>query len=261
MEKLKEEREHLVLENLGLVRYIANSIKVNNIEFEDRVSIGTIGLIKAANTFDESKGIKFSTYSARCIENEILMNLRKENKQSDVMHFEDMISQDNEGNLLKVEDIIADKTDYYEEYQKILIIENILNMALNLEDTNKRNVILLRWAGLTQKQISDIIGLSQSYIARLEKKAIKYIKRYIDKKLICKKICDMRKIDNFYRVTFYILSLKNTEDILGVLNHEAEKVHLKYFEIEIYNKCNFVIKVLAEDSAFIFLVNVLNRLT
>ena len=111
MNTLKKENEHLVLDNLGLVRYIARKIDTSNIniELEDKISIGTIGLIKAANTFDENMKIKFSTYAGKCITNEILIALRKAKKEANVLHFDDIVMVQNNGVEFKLEDLICIK--------------------------------------------------------------------------------------------------------------------------------------------------------
>ena len=110
-----KDREKLITDNMGLVRYIVKGIEAPKEEYDDLVSEGTIGLIKAAQTYDENKEIKFSTYSARCIKNQILMYLRKENKHKNVQSLDDILNEDNDGKKLVISDLIADERNYYQE--------------------------------------------------------------------------------------------------------------------------------------------------
>ena len=262
MNTLKKENEHLVLDNLGLVRYIARKINTSNlnIELEDKISIGTIGLIKAANTFDENMGIKFSTYAGKCITNEILIALRKAKKEANVLHFDDIVMVQNNGVEFKLEDLICDKKNYFDEFHMKLVFENLFNWVLNQKDFRKRNIILLRLAGIKQPEIASILGCSQSYISRLERKIIKEIKSVVNRKYVIDRICDFRKNDENYQITLYVPNLRRDREVLKIIEEEKQKIQLKYFEIEESSNKKVVIKLLAEDSAVLFMANILNQL-
>lgn len=263
MNTLKRENEHLVLDNLGLVRHIAKSIDTSNFnfDFEDKVSIGTIGLIKAVITFDEDRNIKFATYAGKCILNEILMYTRKEKMEVGILHFEDAISIQEDGAALKVGDLIYDKRNYYDECNAKLTTEKFFNWVLNLNDAKKRNVILLRYAGINQNEIADTLGYCQSYISRLEKKLKKEVKQELNKKDMGDRICYFEKIDEVFRFTLYIPYLRKNREVLKTVKEETKRIQLKYFEIEEYSNQKIVIKLLEEDNSVVFMADILNQLT
>ena len=155
-----KEVDKLIKDNMGLVRHIAKQIDVPYMQYEDLVSEGTIGLIKAARTYDENREIKFSTYSAKCIRNEMLMYLRKENNYINAKSIDDIIYEDTDGIKLELLELIADKRDYYEERERNEELENILNWILNLENSRIRTIILLQSAGMKQKIIGEKLNIS-----------------------------------------------------------------------------------------------------
>ena len=166
--------------NMGLVYYIAKRYtetqESNTREpFEDLVSIGTIGLIKAVNTFDESKGFKFATYATRCINNEILMNFRRNKKKKQEISMQTPIHVDDNGNVMTIENTIDEKIDMNQEDDSRL--QEMLDCLPMVEDKRNRNILLLFLAGKRQKEIARIMGISQSYISRLQQKAIEEIRQ------------------------------------------------------------------------------------
>ena len=173
--------------NMGLVYYIvkgyAKTIDLSNTSdtFEDLVSIGTIGLIKAVNTFDEDKGYKFATYATRCIHNEILMNFRKNKKRNQEISMNTIIHVDKEGNEMTIENTIEGQIDCNQDDG--MELQEVLNILPLIENKKKRNVLLLLLAGKTQREIAAIMEVSQSYISRLQQKATKEIRRKIDTSL------------------------------------------------------------------------------
>ncbi len=257
---MNELQEKLVTDNLGLVRYIARAINATNVDYEDVISEGTIGLIKASTTFDESKHVKFSTYATSCIRNEILIFLRKENKHSKLKSIEEMLYEDDDGNKLVLADLLSDKGNYYEEKETIEVIENALNWMFNLRNSRMRTVLLLECAGVKQNEIGSILGLSQSCISRMNKRANESLKKCVDGKKIYNQICDCVKIESFYRITFYTQKLKDAENILESIRKELKKIKLEYFNIEKLDNINFSITVLNEDNSIIFLANLLNQI-
>ena len=157
------EEQKLVLENEKLVYYIAKKYVAGRNDEEDIQSIGKIGLIKAASTFDTSKGNTFATYASRCIENEILMYFRREKKHENVVSLDDVISMDNDGHELLLRDKIpsSDKefTEKIEESEDII---NVINIILNCLRPRERIVMLYKIAGMKQKEIGEKLELSQS---------------------------------------------------------------------------------------------------
>ena len=181
-----ERRELLVIHNLRLVVYIARKFENTGVGIEDLVSIGTIGLIKAVNTFRPSKKIKLATYASRCIENEILMYLRKTASRKNEMSIDEPLNIDWDGNELLLSDVLGSDSDsvnrnieYQDEKRRILCL------VQNLSD-RERKIMTMRF-GLfgskeyTQKQVADMMGISQSYISRLEKRIVQKLKREIEK--------------------------------------------------------------------------------
>lgn len=180
----KEAREELIVRNLRLVVYIARKFENTGIPIEDLISIGTLGLIKAINTFRISKNIKLATYASRCIENEILMYLRKTNSlKAEVSYFEPL-NVDWDGNELLLSDILGSEPD--EIYRDIESEDerSRLYKAVASLSKRERQIMTMRFGigggrEYTQKEVADALGISQSYISRLEKRIIEKIKREI----------------------------------------------------------------------------------
>lgn len=179
-------RDLLIIHNLRLVVYIARKFECPTATTEDLVSIGTIGLMKAVKTYNPIKNIKLATYASRCIENEILMYLRKTNNAKVELSFDDPLSIDWDGNELTLRDVLGSEPDEInqnieDEDEKVLLMK----MVNNLPD--KEKVILDNRFGLngkkakTQKQLADSLGISQSYISRLEKKILAKLKKEMEK--------------------------------------------------------------------------------
>ena len=174
----------LIERNLRLVVYIAKRFENTGINIEDLISIGTIGLIKAVNTFKADKNIKLATYASRCIENEILMHLRKTANQKGEVSFDEPLNTDWDGNELLLSDILGTEEDTVEKPLEEDVDRQLLSQALDQLEERERVIISLRF-GLdgrqeqTQKEVADLLGISQSYISRLEKRIIQRLKREI----------------------------------------------------------------------------------
>lgn len=176
----------LVEHNLRLVVYIAKKFDNTGIGVEDLISIGTIGLIKAINTFNPDKNIKLATYASRCIENEILMYLRRNNKTKMEVSIDEPLNVDWDGNELLLSDILGTDEDIIYKNIEDEVDRKLLNNALSKLSERERIIVQLRF-GLntedgnerTQKEVADLLGISQSYISRLEKKIIKRLKKEI----------------------------------------------------------------------------------
>jgi RNA polymerase sporulation-specific sigma factor len=176
----------LIERNLRLVVYIARKFENTGVGIEDLVSIGTIGLIKAVNTFDPSKKIKLATYASRCIENEILMYLRRNNKTRSEVSFDEPLNIDWDGNELLLSDVLGTENDIIYKYIEEEVDKKLLHLALQKISGRERRIMELRF-GLndgvekTQKEVADLLGISQSYISRLEKRIIKRLRKEIHK--------------------------------------------------------------------------------
>lgn len=179
-------RAILIERNLRLVVYIARKFENTGVGVEDLVSIGTIGLIKAVNTFDPDKKIKLATYASRCIENEILMYLRRNNKIKTEISFDEPLNIDWDGNELLLSDILGTENDIIYRYLEDEIDKQLLSIALKKLSDREKRIMELRF-GLkdgvekTQKEVADMLGISQSYISRLEKRIIKRLKKEINR--------------------------------------------------------------------------------
>ena len=178
----KKARSKLIEHNLRLVVFLAKKYENTGVDLEDLVSIGSVGLIKGVNTYKLSKNIKLATYASRCIDNEILMFLRKNKRRRGEISFEDNLSFDSEGNELHLEDILGTDSDIVtrgleEETNKKLLYEEIERLS----DRDKK-IMVLRYGlygndEMTQKDVAKLLGISQSYISRIEKKAIRKLKQ------------------------------------------------------------------------------------
>lgn len=175
-------RETLIVHNLRLVVYIAKKFESTGIGIEDLISIGTIGLIKAVNTFSVEKNIKLATYASRCIENEMLMYLRKTNQQKFEVSIDEPLNVDWDGNELLLSDILGTDDDTVSVNIENEAEKRVLLEAVEKLDEREKLIMELRF-GLnnrpekTQKEVADMIGISQSYISRLEKRIIKRLKK------------------------------------------------------------------------------------
>jgi RNA polymerase sporulation-specific sigma factor len=182
----KEARSKLIEHNLRLVVYIAKKFDNTAVGVEDLISIGTIGLIKAINTFNPGKNIKLATYASRCIENEILMYLRRTNKTKMEVSIDEPLNVDWDGNELLLSDILGTDEDVIYKDLEMETEKGLLNAAINRLNPRERKIVELRFGlnneegdEMTQKEVADLLGISQSYISRLEKKIMKRLKKEI----------------------------------------------------------------------------------
>ena len=179
-------RNILIERNLRLVVYIARKFENTGVAIEDLISVGTIGLIKAVNTFNPEKKIKLATYASRCIENEILMYLRRNTKVKAEVSFYEPLNIDWDGNELLLSDILGTENDTVYNLIEDEVDKQLLFLALKNLNDREKEIVKLRF-GLsgkpekTQKEVADILGISQSYISRLEKKIINRLKKEINK--------------------------------------------------------------------------------
>ena len=181
-------KNKLIVHNLRLVVYIAKKFENSNVPIDDLISIGTIGLIKAINTFRSDKNIKLATYASRCIENEILMHLRKISNQRSEVSFDEPLNTDWDGNELLLSDVLGTDDDEVCRPLEDDADRQMLLNAVNSLGKREKNIITLRFglgggSEYTQKEVADMMGISQSYISRLEKRIIHRLRREIIRQL------------------------------------------------------------------------------
>ncbi len=177
-------RQTLVERNLRLVVYIAKKFENTGIGIEDLISIGTIGLMKGVNTFNTDKNIKLATYASRCIENEILMYLRRSNKIKGEISIDEPLNQDGDGNELLLSDILGTDSDVTSRAIEDEVDKKLLRASMQKLNNREKNIMELRFGFIsgnekTQKEVADMLGISQSYISRLEKKIIGKMRKEI----------------------------------------------------------------------------------
>ena len=175
-------RAKLIEHNLRLVVFLAKKYENTGVDLEDLVSIGTIGLIKGVNTYKLDKNIKLATYASRCIDNEILMFLRKNKKRKGEISFEDSLSYDAEGNELHLEDILGTEADVVTKGLEEETNKKILYQEINSLNKRDKEIMILRYGlfnheEMTQKDVAEILGISQSYISKKKKKVIRRLKK------------------------------------------------------------------------------------
>ena len=182
-------REKLIVHNLRLVVYIAKKFESTGICVDDLVSIGTIGLIKAVNTFSPEKNIKLATYASRCIENEILMFLRKSSQHRNDITIDEPLNIDWDGNELLLSDILGTDEDTVnssieDDAEKAVLRETVASLPQRERIIMEMRFGMKTGKEMTQKEVADVIGISQSYISRLEKKIIKKLKKELDRQML-----------------------------------------------------------------------------
>ena len=176
-----EAKNKLIEHNLRLVVFLAKKYESTGYEMEDLISIGSIGLIKGIETYKIDKNIKLATYASRCISNEILMYIRKNKKRKKEVSLEDSLNYDNEGNELHLEDVLGTENDLVSDSYEREVERKCVGEEINKLKPREKQIMVLRYGlnnkeSYTQKDVADILGISQSYISRIEKKVIKNIR-------------------------------------------------------------------------------------
>ncbi|MBQ2916918.1 MAG: sigma-70 family RNA polymerase sigma factor [Clostridia bacterium] len=257
--RLNSKADELVLSNQGLVRHIVTkNLNVRHDDIDDYVSIGNIGLIKAANTFDESKGIKFSTYASRCITNEIFMQMRKE---KDYIYLDDIISIDIDGNNLRLFDIIPDpNSNLIELFDNYDFFIECFNIILNALNSKERLVLLYSIAGYTQRSIGNLLNISQSYTSRLEKAAIRKLESYLTVDNKFEKFFLMSMVDDLYQIEFSPKDIQQLDkmfaNILQTLESCSDSPDIRIFS----NKQRIKIQFPAEPDSFSFIAKIIQEI-
>ena len=181
----KTAREKLILHNMRLVAHLTKKYGVPPSEQEELISIGTIGLVKAVDSFDHTKGARFATYASRCIENEILMRFRAQKKHADQIYMGDPIETDSDGNQLTLLDIMDDGVDLTEQVDTLIQSKQLYQYLEEVLDSREIKILVMRYGlyggiPLTQKQVAKKMNISRSYVSRLEKCAIQKLRKQYD---------------------------------------------------------------------------------
>lgn len=178
-------KNELIEHNLRLVAHIIKKYYSSSVQQDDLISIGTIGLIKAINTFDPDKGTRLATYAARCIENEILMQFRAQKKTAQDISVNEPIDTDSEGNPLTLMDIISTEDEIVEDIYKITMLKKISTEVGRIKDPREKSIIMMRYGldgmrPMTQLEVSKKLNISRSYVSRIEKKALKELRKALE---------------------------------------------------------------------------------
>lgn len=182
----KNAKNKLIEHNLRLVAHIIKKYYSNSSQQEDLISIGTIGLIKAINTFDVDKGTRLATYAARCIENEILMHFRAQKKSAQDISINEPIDTDSDGNPLTLMDIISTENEIIEDIYKMTMIQKLNAEVGKIKNPREKTIIMLRYGldgakPMTQLEVSKKLGISRSYVSRIEKKVLTQLRKALEK--------------------------------------------------------------------------------
>ncbi len=178
-------KNELIEHNLRLVAHIIKKYYSSSVQQDDMISIGTIGLIKAINTFDTDKGTRLATYAARCIENEILMQFRAQKKTAQDISVNEPIDTDSEGNPLTLMDIISTEDEIVEDIYKITMLKKLSTEVGKIKDPREKSIIMMRYGldgmrPMTQLEVSKKLNISRSYVSRIEKKALKELRKALE---------------------------------------------------------------------------------
>lgn len=254
--QLTSEQQEMVLKNRGLVPYIVNKLGIPYEDFDDMISIGTIGLIKAVATFDSSKKIKFATYATTCIKNEIFMSLRKSHKYQNVLSLDEIIFENNQdGSELSLKDSISDpkSLDFEKQLGDMDVIAKALNYILNCFTREVTIILLLSIAGVKQSIIADIVGISQSYVSRIIKRNSCKLRKSYEEKNNCKEVFKLDFRNNRFKITFSTANVEQFNTALAnflTKNNNVEE--LPHFEIDrTKSQVTMYIKAELESLAFI----------
>lgn len=256
-----EEQESLVIENRALVYHLVKKMNIMPSDYEDIISIGTVGLVKAAATYDKSRKINFATYACRCINNEIYMYFRKEKWHLKDISLENAISVDLEGNEMTLKEAISSTNGEFEK--EILERENfiyIINIILNCFKEKERSVILYRLSGMNQRAIAENLNVSPGYISKIEKRVKDKIKVYLSKENQYNRIFSMNIKDDLYRISFNLNDFKDCNQIYEILLQKwPNGTGLSYFKFNYENK-RIIVELLAYPESFVFIAQIIQEI-
>lgn len=261
--KLSSEIENLVLENQGLVRYLVHRLGVTqkSPEYEDIISIGTLGLVKAAITFDSSKNIAFATYASKCINNEIFMNYRKAKRYANEISIDEVIGNDGEGKELILKDTIEHPdSNFVEQIVNKEDVIRLVSIILNCLNGKSRLAMLYQMGGVIQSDISERLKISQSYVSRLIKKNVQKILKAANNQTHYKEVFSMEIIGDEYRISFSSKDISKFNKIFAKLLQ-----NLKYTkDLPDFNvNCNeerVVVQLPAHPESFSFIAQIIQEI-
>lgn len=264
---LTPEQEQMFLENMPLVYYFAKKLVIfwNDSDYEDIVSEGNFGLLKAILSFDESKNIKFSTYASRCIKNEIFMYFRKEKKHLSNISLDEPIATDDEGNKLTLADKVPKSTnDFTEQIAKQIeedkMFIEIINIILNLLGPRYRSIILWEIAGMEQKDMALALNISPTYVSKLKRRAKHKIRLYFMNKQQFKEVFSMAKVGDSYQISFSSKDIKQFNKIFAtLLNNLTSTEGLPDFSVMCNNE-RIIVRVPAQLESFSFIAQIINEI-
>lgn len=259
--KLESEQEALIVDNRRLVYYLVKKLGVPPSDFEDIVSIGTIGLIKAATTFDTSKGVKFASYASRCINNEIYMHFRKVKKEVYVSSLEEIINQNSDGDQLTLADTLFDtSSDFERDIDDRETITKMVSIILNCLSTREKVLLLCRMSDRTQRQMADSLGISQSYVSRLQKKLIKTIRSYSNLYQNYKEVFTVELVNDQFKISFSSADVPKFNQIFANFLTGIDDVKgLTTFEVSC-SKERVVIYLPADIDSFSFIAKIVQEI-
>ena len=256
-----KEQEELVTKNLGLVHHLVNKLGVAPSDYDEIVSIGILGLVKAAVTFDKSKGSKFATYASNCINNEIFMYFRKANKYANVISLDDLIATDKDGNETILADLIEDPdSNFVDGIAEREILSKYINIILNLLKPKERLVMLYEMAGVTQSDIAKILKLSQSYISRLMEKIKERINQYFNNEQHFREVYSMSIVGTWYKISFSSKDVMQFNQVFATfLQNLTSTETLPDFKLN-SNRERVIIQVPAHPESFSFIAQIIQQI-
>lgn len=251
-----KEQEELVLNNLKLVHYFVNKLDVPYRDYEDIISIGTVGLIKAAITFDSSKGLEFSTYAGKCINNEILLHLRREKKRIGDVSLEDSVYLDKKGDEVALKDVIPTTTiDFAQTCEIKEELGSYISIILNLLNKKERSIMLYRAAGIKRVKIANIVHIRRQSLSKVISRLDNTIYAFFLKGQCEKRKFDVEVMEETYRVSFYTSDIKKANEILTEL---SKNYTFRFGVEETENRISFFL--LKEQESFSLLAKIIQEI-
>lgn len=261
--KLSSEKEDLVLDNQRLVHYLVQKLGVTpiSLEYEDIVSVGTIGLVKAAITFDSSKNFNFSTYASRCINNEIFMYYRKANKYAKDISIDEPIRDDGEGKEFTLgETIEHSESNFVDKIVNREAFIQLISIVLNYLEKRNRIVMLYRIGNISQKNIAKMLNISRSYVAKIETRATCKIQQVVNRQVHYKEIFTMAITGETYRISFSSKDIRKFNKIFAIfLQNLTSAATLPDFKVNC-NKERIVIQIPAHPESFSFIAQIIQKI-
>jgi len=256
-----KKQDELVLNNTRLVYYIVNKFGICTKDYDDFVSIGMIGLVKASRTFDETKKIKFATYAGRCIQNEILMYMRKYKNWINEISLEDPIRTDIDGNDLTIGDVTpSDDEDFLDKIAEQDDFVRLINIILNCFKPKEKFVMLCKIAGMTQDYIAEELNISQSYVARLLKRIKKELKNLFNTTQQFKAEFSMSIQGNLYKISFSSIKVNEFNRIFeNLLENLTSTEELPDFRVSSNGEI-IILQVPADPEAFLFIAQIIKEI-